>query len=151
MKIRIEEAVWRELTEHLLARDDVETAAVLLGEVVGADGSVLAVRGWSPVPDDGYLIRRVDQIRIDPVAINRLVRPARDRGLAVFTIHSHPMALDAWFSHADDLGDARLLPSFARQVPGVPHGSLVLARSRALVARALVGGEVVPATVSIVG
>jgi hypothetical protein len=151
MKIRIEESAWRGVTEHLLARDDVETAAILLGEVVDADGAAIAVKAWAPVPDDGYLIRRIDQIRIDPVAINRLVRPARDRGLAVFTIHSHPMALDAWFSHADDLGDARLLPSFATQIPGVPHGSLVLARSEAVIARALVGGKLVPATVSIVG
>lgn len=109
MKIRIEESAWRGVTEHLLARDDVETAAILLGEVVDADGAAIAVKAWAPVPDDGYLIRRIDQIRIDPVAINRLVRPARDRGLAVFTIHSHPMALDAWFSHADDLGERRML------------------------------------------
>jgi len=136
MQIRIEETAWAALTAHILERVDVETAAVLLAEPFksGAD-TVLAVRSWAPVPEDGYLIRHVDQIRIDPVAINRLVRPARERGLTVLTVHSHPMALDAWFSHADDLGDGRLLPSFARLVPGVPHGSLVVARSGAVVAR----------------
>ena len=152
MLIRIEESMWAALTAHLLARADLETAAILLAEpITGDDDTVLAVRSWQPVPDDGYLIRHVDQIRIDPVAINRLVRPARERSLTVLTIHSHPMSLDAWFSHADDAGDARLLPSFARLVPGVPHGSMVLARSGAIVARALVDGVLLDATVHVVG
>lgn len=152
MLIRIEASMWAALAAHLLARADVETAAILLADPITGDGcTVLAVRSWEPVPDDGYLIRHIDQIRIDPVAINRLVRPARERGLTVLTIHSHPMALDAWFSHADDLGDARLLPSFARLVPGVPHGSMVLARSNAVVARALVDGVLADAVVRTVG
>lgn len=152
MLIRIEEGMWAAMTAHLLERTDVESAAILLAETIKGDGPmVIAVRSWAPVPDDGYLIRRIDQIRIDPVAINRLVRPARERGLTVLTVHSHPMALDAWFSHADDLGDARLLPSFACQMPGVPHGSLVVARSGAVAARALVNDNLVDAEVRIVG
>src|SRR5262249_27111871 len=125
MQIRIEETMWAALNAHLLERTDLETAAILLAEPISSEATtVLAVRAWAGVPDDGYLTRRVDQIRIDPIAINRLVRPARESGFSVLTVHSHPMSLDAWFSHADDLGDARLLPSFARLVPGVPHGSL---------------------------
>jgi len=152
MLIRIEEPTWSEVTTHLFARDDVETAAILLAEAIETDrGTVLAVRHWAAIPDDGYQIRRFDQIRIDPIAINRLVRPARDRGLSVLTIHSHPMALEAWFSNADDAGDARLLPSFATQVPGRPHGALVLARSGAVVARLLVDGRLMDATVRVIG
>jgi len=152
MQLRIDETSWATLTAHLLKRADVETAAVLLAQPVASDGQpVLAVRTWAPVPEDGYLIRRIDQIRIDPVAINRLVREARDRGWTVLTIHSHPMALDAWFSHADDIGDARLLPSFARLIPGAPHGSLVLAQSGAVVARVLVDGVLADAQVRMVG
>ena len=152
MQIRSEESMWAALTAHLMQRDDVETAAILLAEPYTADGrTILAVRSWHPIPDDGYMIRYVDQIRIDPVAINRLVRPARKGGLTVLTIHSHPMALDAWFSRADDLGDARLLPSFARLIPGAPHGSMVLARSGAVVARALANGVLVDAAVRTVG
>jgi hypothetical protein len=79
MLIRIEESNWAEVTAHLLARDDVETAAILLAEAIETErGTVLAVRSWTAIPDDGYQIRRIDQIRIDPIAINRLVRPARD-------------------------------------------------------------------------
>lgn len=152
MRIRIEETMWAALSAHLLERTDVETAAILLAEpITGAGRAVLAVRSWMPVPEDGYLIRRGDQIRIDPVAINRLVRPARERGLTVLTAHSHPMALAAWFSHADDQGDARLLPSFARLVEGVPHGSLVVARSGAVAARVLVDGGLVDAQLHAVG
>jgi len=152
MQIRIEETMWAALNTHLLERSDVETAAILLAEPISGDmNTVLAVRGWASVPDDGYLIRRIDQIRIDPIAINRLVRTARESGMSVLTVHSHPMSLDAWFSHADDLGDARLLPSFARLMPGVPHGSLVLARSGAVVARTLVDGALINAEVRTVG
>jgi molybdopterin/thiamine biosynthesis adenylyltransferase len=152
MLIRIEESTWAEVTAHLLARDDVETAAILLAEAIETErGTVLAVRSWTAIPDDGYQIRRIDQIRIDPIAINRLVRPARDRGLSIVTIHSHPMALEAWFSQADDAGDARLLPSFATQVPGQPHGSLVLARSGAVAARLLVDGRLMNTTVRVIG
>lgn len=152
MKIRINEDLWRALASHLMARTDVETAAVILAEPVDHERGVLVVREWRPIPDDGYLIRRIDQLRIDPVAINRLTRRARDEGLSIVTIHTHPSALDAWFSQADDAGDDRLLPSFASQVPETPHGSMVLAGgSGSVVARLLYRGELVDAEVSIVG
>jgi molybdopterin/thiamine biosynthesis adenylyltransferase len=152
MKIRIDKNMWRALAAHLLSRDDVETAAIVLAEpIAAASGTILAARSWQGIPDDGYLIRKYDQIRIDPVVINRLVRPARDRGLSIMTIHSHPMANDAWFSRADDLGDARLLPSFASQVPDVPHGSMVVARSGAVAARVFTVDHLEEATLMTVG
>ena len=67
-----------------------------------------------------------DQLQIDPVALNRLVHRARIEGLAVITAHTHPRTTEPWFSRADDLGDARLMPSLYVQSPG-PHGSLVVA------------------------
>lgn len=152
MKIRINEELWQSLAAHLVARTDVETAAVMLAEVVDQEQGVLVVREWRPIPDDGYLIRKIDQIRIDPVAINRLTRRAREDNLSILTIHTHPFALDAWFSQADDAGDSRLLPSFASQVPDVPHGSMVLAGGTgSVVARVLDRGQLVHADVSIVG
>jgi len=129
MRTRISEPLWVTLISHLLARHDVETAAILFGEVVRGDddGDVLVIRQVVPVPDDAYLERRIDRIRIDPVALNRLVRRARDKGWSIITAHSHPGTSTPWFSWADDAGDARLMPSFAVQVPGVPHGSIVVA------------------------
>jgi len=60
------------------------------------------------------------------VAFNRLVRPARERGLSIFTIHTHPGTQEPWFSEADDIGDRVLMPSLFAQADG-PHGSLVVA------------------------
>jgi hypothetical protein len=83
------------------------------------------------IPNKGYLIRRSDQLRLDPVTLNRLIRPARDAGLSVITIHTHPGTTQPWFSHADDAGDSRLMPSLLNQMPG-PHGSMVIAGSTGL-------------------
>jgi molybdopterin/thiamine biosynthesis adenylyltransferase len=136
MKLRIAETAWDALKAQLLAREDVETAGILLGRHVGTGaGEVVAVEHSFALPDQAYRVRRPDQISIDPVALNRLTRPARDHGLSIFTIHTHPGAREAWFSAADDAGDSRLMPSLSCQVPRVPHGSLVLASSGAVAAR----------------
>src|SRR4051812_441921 len=99
MKIRIAESLWASLCQQLLARKDVESAGILLGEPVATRaGPVMVVREATAVADDAYRIRRRDQLSIDPVAMNRLTRPARDRGWSVFTIHTHPGASEPWFS-----------------------------------------------------
>lgn len=153
MKMRIESSMWERLKADLLADQELETAAVLIAEPMGTpDQAVLVVREASLVPDDGYLCRRTDQISIDPVAMNRLTRPARDRGWSVFTIHTHPGACEPWFSRADDAGDARLMPSFSRLVPGVPHGSMVVIPDGKVVGRTFdSGGVSSPMSVSVVG
>src|SRR6185437_14386347 len=89
-------------------------------------GEVLVGRHFVSVPDTGYQIRRVDQLRIDPIAINRLIRPAREAGLSIITVHTHPGTNRPWFSVADDEGDSRLMPSLFAQMRG-PHGSIVIA------------------------
>jgi hypothetical protein len=140
MKIRIAEPLWISLCHQLLARGDVESAGILLGEPVATSaGTVVAVREAGAIPDDAYLIRRRDQLSIDPVAMNRLTRPARDRGWSVFTIHTHPGASEPWFSAADDAGDSRLMPSLHSRTPGVPHGSIVLVDSGRVAARVFDG------------
>jgi hypothetical protein len=136
MKIRIAESLWASLRHQLLARKDVESAGVLLGEPVATSaGTAVMVREATVIPDDAYRIRRRDQLSIDPVAMNRLTRPARDRGWSVFTIHTHPGASEPWFSAADDAGDSRLMPSLHSRIPGAPHGSLVLVDNGRVAAR----------------
>lgn len=125
MKLRVAESSWSPFCNALRRRTDVESAGILLAERV-ADGRVLVGRELLVVPDEGYLIRKRDQLRIDPVALNRMIRPARDRGLSVLTVHTHPGTREPWFSLADDAGDSRLMPSLSTQTPG-PHGSLVVA------------------------
>ena len=125
MILRILESQWTPFADALCARHDVESAGVVLAERLQG-GQVLLARHLLPVPDDGYVIRRIDQLRIDPLALNRLIRPARDGAMSVLTVHTHPRSNRPWFSMADDAGDSRLMPSFFAQMPG-PHGSIVIA------------------------
>lgn len=125
MRLRAPDTLWRPFVAAICARTDVETAGILLAQVL-PHTEVLVVRHASVVPDDAYLIRERDRLRLDPIAINRLVRPARDHGWGVFTVHSHPETDAPWFSIADDLGDERLMASLQHQMDG-PHGSIVAA------------------------
>ena len=66
MKLRAMEWKWNSFIDALRLRSDVETAGVILAERLrGAE--VLLVRDMIEIPDEGYLIRRGDQIRLDPV------------------------------------------------------------------------------------
>lgn len=125
MKLRISAEDWEPFATELRLRKDVESAGIILAEVKEG-GEVLVARSCRTVPVDGYLVRKVDLLSIDPVVLNRLVRPARERRLAVVTVHTHPGTQEPWFSLADDVGDSRLMPSLYVQTPG-PHGSLVVA------------------------
>lgn len=125
MKLRVLESEWRPFINTLCARTDVESAGIILAERLHGD-SVLFARRLTAIPEAAYVIRRRDRIRIDPIALNRIVRPARDQGLSVLTIHTHPETDAPWFSAADDAGDSVLMPSLFMQMPG-PHGSLVVA------------------------
>ncbi len=151
MILRVLESEWTPFIATLCKRRDVETAGVILAERFRS-GGVLLARRLLPIPDDGYLIRKVDRLRIEPVALNRLVRHAREHGLSVITVHTHPGTEQPWFSWADDEGDLRLMRSLFSQMPG-PHGSAVIAGdSRIPIARCWSeGGEHTDLTVSVVG
>jgi molybdopterin-synthase adenylyltransferase len=137
MKIKISENMWQDLKANLLARNDVETAGIMLGEPIHTScGLTIVIRRALVIPDEAYLIRRPDQLSIDPIALNRLTKLARDKGWSIFTIHTHPQGDDPWFSLADDMGDSRLMPSLHCQISGVPHGSLVLVSNGKVIARA---------------
>lgn len=136
MKLRIAEHLWDPLCAELLTRQDVESAGLLFGDAIATPrGTVVAVHEVFALPEHAYRIRRHDQLSLDPIVLNRLMRSARDRGQSVFTIHTHPGATSPWFSAADDAGDARLMPSLRCQIPGVPHGSLVLVNDGSVIAR----------------
>ena len=151
MKLRVLESEWRPFVNALCARTDVESAGIILAERLYGD-SVLLARHLSAIPEAAYTIRRRDRIRIDPIALNRIVRPARDQGLSVLTIHTHPGTDTPWFSAADDAGDSVLMPSLFMQMPG-PHGSLVVAGDTgAVCGRAWTSAEnMVPVTLHEIG
>ena len=125
MILRALESQWTPFVNSLCLRGDIETAGMILAERLGG-GDVLLARRLIAIPPEGYLIRRSDQIRLDPVILNRLIRPARDSGFSIVTVHTHPGTSQPWFSAADDNGDARLMPSFFNQMPWL-HGSVVTA------------------------
>ncbi|MEJ1962954.1 MAG: ThiF family adenylyltransferase [Gammaproteobacteria bacterium] len=136
MKLKVPEHLWAPLCEQLLARQDVESAGLLFGESLATpSGYVIAIREAMALPAEAYRVRRHDQLSIDPIVMNRLMRPARESRQSVFTIHTHPGAATPWFSSADDAGDARLMPSISCWIPGVPHGSMVLVNDGTAVAR----------------
>lgn len=153
MKLRISEHSWQSLCVNLLARKDVETAGLLFGEPTQtASGTVVIVKEAFSVADEVYRIRRRDQLSLDPIALNRLFHQARGKGWSVFTIHTHPGATEAWFSAADDAGDARLMPSLQCQIPDAPHGSVVLVDNGRAIARTFDGSGVgTEVTIEIVG
>jgi proteasome lid subunit RPN8/RPN11 len=125
MILRVREAQWTPFIDDLRGRRDVETAGIILAERLQG-GDVLLAKEFIAIPEDGYLIREVDQIRIDPVAINRIARKAREGDLSLITVHTHPGTNRPWFSRADDEGDSRFIPSLFAQMEG-PHGSMVIA------------------------
>ncbi len=125
MTLRTAEYQWNSFIASLRARADLETAGIILTERLH-DRETLLARETIEIPPEGYLIRRRDQLSLDPITLNRILRPARDAGLSVITVHTHPGAERPWFSDADDRGDARLMPSLFHQTPG-PHGSVVIA------------------------
>jgi molybdopterin/thiamine biosynthesis adenylyltransferase len=136
MMLRIDEQRWQALAKLLLARTDVESAAIMLCQQrPSTTDALLTVRDFVVVPNEAYVVRRYDQLRLDPVAINRLTKPARTHGLSIITVHTHPMASEPWFSHADDVGDSRLMQAFHNQIPGRPHGSVVLVPTGNVAAR----------------
>jgi len=151
MILRVLQSRWTPFIDALRSRRDVETAGIVLAERLHG-GGVLLVRHLIPVPEDGYQIRQIDQLRIDPVAINRLVRSARDQGLSVLTVHTHPGTRQPWFSRADDAGDSRLIPSLFSQMPG-PHGSLVIAGETGISAGRvwIESGQKIPLGIRLVG
>lgn len=61
MRLRILESNWAPFVEALCARQDVETAGVILADRIAGD--ILLGREFMLVPDSGYAIRQPDQIR----------------------------------------------------------------------------------------
>jgi hypothetical protein len=151
MILRIEGEKWKVFFAEMTRRSDVETAGLLLARPLVPGGEVLLVDAALAVPDDAYTIRRVDQLQLDPVVLNRLVRPARASGLSVFTVHTHGPSVPS-FSWADDRGDTRLMPALHAQIQAPVHGSIVLVPDGRLSARAFgADGAQHPVSVRIVG
>jgi hypothetical protein len=67
MKLRVIKTQWNSFIDALRAGSDVETAGMVLAERLHG-GEVLLARQMIEVPPEGYLIRRSDQLRLDPIS-----------------------------------------------------------------------------------
>ena len=85
MNLRLIQSQWNAFSDRLRARNDVETAGIILAERLSG-GEALLARHMIEIPPQGYLIRRGDQLRLDPITLNRIIHPARDGGLSVITV-----------------------------------------------------------------
>lgn len=151
MKIRISETLWNSVTADLLEKPEIETAGLLFGRTIQTTDGTIVLHSAKTIPESAYNVRKVDQLSIDPIALNRLTKQARDNNWSIFTIHTHPNSTDAWFSAADDIGDARLMPSLTCQIPDAPHGSMVLSSTGVVSARVFSGNHPVPIPMNVIG
>lgn len=79
-----------------------------------------------PVPEDAYLERREDFMSLDSSSYVAAAKIAREEGLSLVFVHSHPVGENLFFSKQDDLEEPKLQEFFSQRVPGHTHGALVL-------------------------
>lgn len=125
-KIRMTEAHYQKLREHLFPSDDLEAMAFLLCRKAYHEGRyVLLVNQVHGVPAEAYLCRDPDQVRIDNHYLLPLLDKAEEQGYSVVKCHSHPGGA-ASFSNVDDHSDRDVVTSFYQWQPDGPHASLVM-------------------------
>lgn len=114
------------LEEVIFSRRDHEGAAYLLCGRSETDSEVrLLVREIVPVEDKHYLVREADRLSIDSYSYVSVAKRARSLGASVIFVHGHPFGPED-FSEQDDREEPKLADFFSTQIPGVPHGTLVL-------------------------
>lgn len=118
------------MRSELLSSAPREAAAVLIAGRSTAEGrSRLLVREVIPIPREHYLIQEELRVSISPLFLAPLIKRARLEGWSLVLAHSHPFGDPVSFSHVDDVGEARLMPTFFLRAPDRPHATLVVGRS----------------------
>lgn len=115
------------LNAGIFSLDGHEGAAYLLCGTSVTDEEVrLLAHKVVPVVDADYLVREPLRLSIDSRSYARVVKEAAATGSAVVFVHSHPGGA-AQFSLQDDREEPQLMAFFNTRVPGVIHGSVVVA------------------------
>jgi molybdopterin/thiamine biosynthesis adenylyltransferase len=115
-----------------LWNEAVESAAVLLCVPVPlrlSGGWRLLVKEIHTPTDYDYDVRNDTRVQLTVNFCLPLERKARLNGWSVVYVHTHPLADDASFSSIDDASEEPMACYLALRCPGVPHGSLLFARS----------------------
>lgn len=107
--------------------DDVETMFVLGCRRVDVNGtSVLLVRSVHRVPDEAYLRRSFDSLRVDPSGWAPAIGRVDDDNCGVVFCHTHPGGV-AELSERDVIADQEIGDTARERARANWHGSIVLA------------------------
>ena len=129
------------LRQTLLAQAPKEGAGYILCGESRTEGEVrlLATQLRFVAPED-YLVREPDRLSIQSQSYASVAKLARDEGMAVMFVHSHP----SWAgtpSFADDVEEPKLAGFLTSRIPGKHHGCMVLGNSPEASARVWVDGR----------
>lgn len=118
---------WHELrTRMLLTRK--ESAAIVL-----ARATKTPMGNWRLLVEDALIAENDDcayrteiGIQLNPEFLVGKLKRARNRGLSIFLVHTHPCKGAVVPSPVDVEGERVLLPTLFNRVPNVPHGRLII-------------------------
>lgn len=112
---------------NLLSDTTKEQACFLVvSHAQGDDETVLLVRDVLPLKKEDYAVHKFDQISVQPLAMVRAAKTARQLGCAICMVHTHPMSEGSVsFSTADDIGNEDSFAFFERMLPNQPNSCLV--------------------------
>jgi hypothetical protein len=131
--VRMPRALYQRASDDLTRPHDFawERVGFLFGRAGGGGGStLLLMTSYDSVADDCYVQDARVGARINSTAIRAAMQRALTTGEVVLHVHVHDHRGVPGFSWVDERELARLVPSFARVAPNVPHGALVLSRDR---------------------
>jgi molybdopterin-synthase adenylyltransferase len=80
-----------------------------------------------PQPDE-YVLQSVSNATLSPHFVARVSKRARQEGLSLVFVHTHPFERTPSFSSLDDDGELVLATFLEMRQPGVPHVALVIGR-----------------------
>lgn len=128
--IHLREAMYGQLTSHLLAQDhDLEEAAFLLARVEVTASSV-SFHGEEAicVPPDGFAFRSEYYLELDDTFRAEIMRRAWQSNRALVELHSHPrQRTPARFSPSDIAGLREFVPHTWWRLDRRPYAAVVMA------------------------
>jgi len=128
--IAIPEPIARKLEGHLFQNKLEQGAFLFARHAVAGDGLALEVVESHLVLPEGWAIQNEYHLEMRDEERAKIMRAARQSGLAAIDCHSHPGATDdVWFSGSDRHGIAEFADYARWKLPAQPFAALVWGRS----------------------
>ena len=125
--IRITPEHLEQLRGTLLSHAPAEAAGFLLAGWFQTGSRLHFVVRELMIPQQkDYDVQGDLQLQVSPIFFNRVISRAEREGLAVIMCHTHPFSDGAWFSPADDYGEAISAKTLHECLEGRPCASLVI-------------------------